>query len=84
MKPKLRPPLPPPASHKDAEFISVQPPAAAALSDEVVAAIATTVSMLLPAGDLARAPTGHLRCTMQAESAWTLAARLEGVARGSL
>lgn len=82
--PFLRPPLPPPTSHGDVLFI-IGEAAASRLAPEVVASIATALNALLPAGDLTLSESGHLTCcTKTSESAWSVAARLEGVSRSSL
>jgi hypothetical protein len=85
--PLLRPPLPPPLSHAGITFVFDAPNTAATLAPETVAAIATALSAILPAGDLVLDPLGNLSAvgthatSSAAASLWYQAGLLVGIER---
>jgi hypothetical protein len=88
--PSLRPPLPPPLSHEGIRFVFDRASASDSLTPETIAAIATALNAVLPAGDLSVDAHGNLRvlgATGGADSRpslWFQAGLLAGIERSSL
>ena len=85
--PILRPPLPPPLSHDGILFTLDLGSLNAALSEETLVAIASSLQTLLPPGDFTVDAAGALlfRTTnTPAVSLWRQAGLLEGIDRSSL
>lgn len=88
--PSLRTPLPPPLSHEGIRFVFDRASASDSLTPETIAAVATALNAVLPAGDLSVDARGNLRvlgATGGAEprpSLWFQAGLLAGIERSSL
>lgn len=80
--PELRPPLPPPLSHSDIRFINGAD-RSNQISERDLREIAAALSAALPADDFEVAEDGRIIFSPSAQtSAWSIAGRLEGIARG--
>ncbi len=79
---ELRPPLPPPLNHAGITFVQGCARHPAAVPPSTVAAIATALNQLLPAEDFVVTGDGRFEFNESGiQSAWSVAARLEAVAR---